>query len=137
MGYRAKIYGYKNMYCPTALVYHVGSGTSGSKYNSFKVKLSARNSVYLNYKNMPLAQLILNFVPLALGWLIKSLFFAKIGFGRDYREGLKEGFQTLSEQKKVPFRLRHLGNYVAIELELIAHTFAYARDWFSRKLGHN
>ena len=122
------------MYCPTALVYHVGSGTSGSKYNSFKVKLSARNSVYLNYKNMPLAQLILNCVPLALGWLVKSLFFAKIGFGKDYREGLKEGFQTLPEQKKVPFRLRHLGNYVTIELELIAHTFAYAKDWFSRRL---
>ena len=116
VGYRAKIYGYRNIYCPTAKVYHVGSGTSGSKYNSFKVKLSARNSVYLNYKNMPLAQLILNCVPLALGWLVKSLFFAKIGFGKDYREGLKEGFQTLPEQKKVPFRLRHLGKYVTIEL---------------------
>lgn len=69
VGYRAKIYGYKNMYCPTALVYHVGSGTSGSKYNSFKVKLSARNSVYLNYKNMPLLQLILNFLPLFLGYV--------------------------------------------------------------------
>ena len=136
VGYRARIYGYRNVYCPTAKVYHVGSGTSGSKYNSFKVKLSARNSVYLNYKNMPLAQLILNCVPLALGWLVKTIFFMKIGFGKDYREGLKEGFQTLPEQKKVPFRLRHLGNYIKIELELIAHTFAYAKDWFSRKLGH-
>ena len=60
LGYRAKIQGYRNVYCPTAKVYHVGSGTSGSKYNSFKVKLSARNSVYVNYKNMPLPQLILN-----------------------------------------------------------------------------
>ena len=75
-------------------------------------------------------------IPLALGWLVKSIFFMKIGFGKDYREGLKEGFQTLSRQKKVPFRLRHLGNYIKIELELIAHTFAYAKDWFSRKLGH-
>lgn len=40
LGYRAKIQGYRNVYCPTAKVYHVGSGTSGSKYNSFKVKLS-------------------------------------------------------------------------------------------------
>lgn len=134
IGYRARIYGYRNMYCPTALVFHVGSGTSGSKYNSFKVRLSARNSVYLNYKNMPLAQLILNFLPLALGWCIKSLFFTKIGFGKDYRDGLREGFRTMKAQKKVPFRIRHLGNYVQIELELIAYTFAYARDWFSRKL---
>ena len=68
VGYRAKIFGYRNMYCPTALVYHVGSGTSGSKYNSFKVKFSARNNVYLNYKNMPLLQLLVNFLPLLGGY---------------------------------------------------------------------
>ena len=50
VGYRARIAGYDNIYCPAALVWHVGSGTSGSKYNSFKVKLAARNNVYLNYK---------------------------------------------------------------------------------------
>ena len=35
VGYRAMIAGYDNIYCPHAVVYHVGSGTSGSKYNSF------------------------------------------------------------------------------------------------------
>lgn len=134
IGYRAKIYGYRNMYCPTALVYHVGSGTSGSKYNSFKVKLSARNSVYLNYKNMPLLQLVINAVPLILGYCVKSLFFAKIGFGKDYRAGITEGLRTLGTQKKVPFRLCHLANYIKIELELIIHTLSYAKDWFNRKL---
>ncbi|MGF0031929.1 glycosyltransferase family 2 protein [Bariatricus sp. SGI.154] len=133
VGYRAKIYGYKNMYCPTALVYHVGSGTSGSKYNSFKVKLSARNNIYLNYKNMPIVQLILNFLPLLAGYLVKYAFFIKIGFGKDYKEGIKEGLQTMKAQKKVKFRLRHLDNYVRIELELIANTFAYAKDWITRK----
>ena len=68
MGYRAKIYGYRNIYCPTAKVYHVGSGTSGSKYNSFKVRLAARNNLYLNYKNMPLPQLAVNSLPIALEW---------------------------------------------------------------------
>ena len=60
VGYRAKIAGYYNLYCPSAKVFHVGSGTSGSKYNSFKVKLAARNNVYLNYKNMPAPQLLIN-----------------------------------------------------------------------------
>lgn len=133
VGYRAKIYGYKNMYCPTALVYHVGSGTSGSKYNSFKVKLSARNNIYLNYKNMPIVQLILNFIPLLAGYLVKYAFFIKIGFSKDYKEGIKEGLQTMKAQKKVKFRLRHLDNYIRIELELIANTFAYAKDWITRK----
>ena len=67
VGYRARIEGYDNVYCPAAVVYHVGSGTSGSKYNSFKVKLAARNNVYLNYKNMPLLQLFINAVPIAAG----------------------------------------------------------------------
>ena len=63
VGYRAKIYGYDNIYCPAAKIFHVGSGTSGSKYNSFKVKLAARNNVYLNYKNMPAGQLLMNAIP--------------------------------------------------------------------------
>ena len=134
VGYRAKIYGYKNTYCPTALVYHVGSGTSGSKYNSFKVKLSARNNIYLNYKNMPILQLILNFFPLFTGYVVKYAFFIKKGFGKDYKEGIIEGLQTMKAQKKVKFQLRHLTNYIKIELELIIHTFAYVKDWTTRKI---
>ena len=134
VGYRAKIYGYKNTYCPTALVYHVGSGTSGSKYNSFKVKLSARNNIYLNYKNMPILQLILNFFPLLTGYVVKYAFFIKKGFGKDYKEGIIEGLQTMKAQKKVKFQLRHLTNYIKIELELIIHTFAYVKDWTTRKI---
>ena len=134
VGYRAKIYGYKNTYCPTALVYHVGSGTSGSKYNSFKVKLSARNNIYLNYKNMPFLQLILNFIPHFLGCVVKYLFFMRKGFGKDYACGIKEGLSHAREQKKVAFKLRHLPNYILIEFELILHTLSYARDWFTRKL---
>ena len=69
----------------------MGSGTSGSKYNSFKVKLAARNNVYLNYKNMPLFQLLLNALPIGLGMAVKFGFFKKIGFAKDYAEGVKEG----------------------------------------------
>ncbi|SHK15766.1 glycosyltransferase family 2 protein [Hespellia stercorisuis] len=134
IGYRARIYGYQNMYCPTALVYHVGSGSSGSKYNTFKVKLSSRNSIYLNYKNMPVLQLALNILPLSFGYFVKYLFFCKIGFGNDYKEGLKEGLNTLHKCKKVPFRLRHLPFYFLIEWDLIRYTFSYIKDWFSRKL---
>ena len=91
VGYRARIAGYDNVYCPAAIVWHVGSGTSGSKYNSFKVKLAARNNVYLNYKNMPYPQLLVNAVPIAAGLFLKYLFFKKIGYEKDYIEGLKEG----------------------------------------------
>ena len=53
LGWRARIAGWKNIYEPKAKVLHVGSGTSGSRYNEFKVHLSSRNSIYMAYKNMP------------------------------------------------------------------------------------
>ena len=136
IGYRARIYGYKNRYCPSAVVRHVGSGTSGSKYNSFKVRLSARNSVWLVWKNMPLPQIVLNSLPLSAGYLVKALFFYKIGFGKDYIQGLREGLQNLRHCRRVPFRFRHLVSYIRIEADLARYTADYARDWFSRKLLH-
>ena len=88
VGWRAKLYGYDNVYCPDAAVYHVGSGTSGSRYNSFKVRLAARNCIYLNYKNMPGWQILLNAPFLLAGIFVKYLFFVKNGFGGDYVSGL-------------------------------------------------
>ncbi|MEG0722436.1 MAG: glycosyltransferase family 2 protein, partial [Lachnospiraceae bacterium] len=134
IGYRAKIYGYQNLYCPTALVYHVGSGTSGSKYNDFKVGLSARNSIYLNYKNMPFLQLVINALPLLTGYIIKYFFFQKKGFAKAYQKGIYEGIHTLSACKKVPFSIKHLPHYFNIEWELLQNTFAYTVDWVKRKL---
>ncbi|MDW2799623.1 glycosyltransferase family 2 protein [Clostridium boliviensis] len=134
VGYRARIWGYENWYCPKAVVYHVGSGTSGSKYNSFKVKLAARNNLYLNYKNMPLLQLILNLIPLLAGMAVKYLFFRRIGFASDYIEGVKEGIRTLKKTKKVRFQMSRFGNYIRIEGELIFGTFIYVWEFLKRKL---
>jgi len=134
VGYRARIAGYDNIYCPAALVWHVGSGTSGSKYNSFKVKLAARNNVYLNYKNMPCLQLIINAIPIAAGIFVKYSFFRKLGFGKDYLEGLKEGIRTAKKCKKVAYRPERLKNYLAIELELLAGTFLYVYEFAVRQI---
>lgn len=132
VGYRAKIAGYYNRYCPAAVVYHVGSGTSGSRYNSFKVKLAARNNVYLNYKNMPALQLLVNAVPIGMGMIGKYFFFKKRGFAADYLAGLKEGIMTAHQAKKVPYQKNHLQNYLAIEWELICGAAIYIYE-FSRR----
>ena len=134
VGYRAKIAGYYNRYCPSAVVYHVGSGTSGSKYNSFKVKLAARNNIYLNYKNMPLLQLLFNLPFLLAGTGIKYLFFKKMGYGADYAEGFCEGIKTLGTCKKVAFRTEHIGNYLQIEWELFTGTLLYVWEFLKRRL---
>ena len=133
VGYRAKIAGYHNRYCPKAVVYHAGSGTSGSKYNSFKVRLAARNNVYLNYKNMPAWQLLFNSFPIAAGICVKYAFFKKKGFEKDYLAGLEEGFKTARKCRKVPYRSENLINYLAIQWELIAGTAVYIWEFSKRQ----
>lgn len=133
--YRAKIYGYHNRYCPSAVVYHVGSATSGSKYNGFKVKLAARNNIYLNYKNMPLGQLLVNGLPLIAGICVKYGFFKKIGFGKEYLAGIREGFATMRSCRKVAYSSEHLQNYLSIQWELMMGTCIYVYEFLCRQLG--
>lgn len=134
IGYRARLAGYDNVYCPKARVYHVGSGTSGSKYNSFKVRLAARNNVYLNYKNMPNWQLALNALPIALGMAVKYRFFKGLGFEKDYVDGVKEGWKTRKKCLRAVDKPEMRKHCLAIEGELAAGTFLYVWEFFNRKV---
>ena len=49
---RSKINGYRNLLCPQAIVYHIGSATSGSRHNEFKVRLAARNNIWTVYDGL-------------------------------------------------------------------------------------
>ncbi len=118
VGYRARIRGLTNMYAPKAVVYHAGSATTGSRYNAYKVKQAARNSVYVLYKNMPLAQLVLNLPFWLAGFIIKALYFAKKGFAAQYISGIIDGCRICTRDKKVPFKAENTANYVRIQLEL-------------------
>lgn len=133
VSYRAKIYGYHIRYCPAAVVYHVGSGTSGSKYNSFKVRMTVRNNLYLNYKNMPPLQMLLNALPLLAGVAVKYIFFKKRGFEKDYVDALREGMKTLRQCKKVPYNPDHLRNYLSIQWELMSGTVLYIYEFLRRQ----
>ncbi len=122
VGYRARIFGYRNVIEPAAVVYHVGSGSTGSRHNAFKVTYSSRNNVYLAYKNMPFFQLLLNLPLLLAGFLVKFLFFCTKGLGKTYAAGLWQGIKLCMSQKgrahKVPFRCKNLGHYAKIQWEL-------------------
>lgn len=124
---RALINGYRNIYCAESIVYHIGSGTSGSRYNEFKVRLAARNNVWTVYKNLPVPQKILNIGFLTIGFLIKYIFFIKKGFGPIYLSGLKEGIKTRSKVKKVNFKSENTKNYFKIEWKLIKNTINFLR----------
>lgn len=134
IGYRAKIAGYDNIYCPKALVFHVGSGTSGSKYNPFKVRLAARNQIYVNYKNMPFFQLLFNFPGILTGILLKYGFFKKLGFEKEYMEGIKEGIATMRQCRKFPWNPANFCRYLIIEWELFAATFLYVYEFSCRQI---
>ncbi|MGN0349744.1 MAG: glycosyltransferase family 2 protein [Roseburia sp.] len=126
LGYRARIYGFFNRYAPAAKVYHLGSATTGTRYNEKKVFLAARNSIFLVYKNMPMAQVLLNVPFLFVGILLKSLFFLKKGLAREYVRGICEGLAQKRKCKKVKFRLENLGNYTVIQIELWINMFRIA-----------
>jgi len=123
IGYRARIMGYTNRYTPDAVVYHAGSGTTGSRYNPFKVRIAARNSWYVIYKNMPTLQIIINLPFILIGFFVKALFFIFKGYGREYLSGMKRGYLMCTDGKKYPYSSRFLKNYVKIQLELWLNLF--------------
>ncbi|MBO5523327.1 MAG: glycosyltransferase family 2 protein [Roseburia sp.] len=128
LGYRAKIMGYRNRYFPGAKVYHVGSATTGARYNEKKVYLAARNSVFVAYKNMPVPQRVVNALFLSVGILIKWLFFCRKGFGKEYRTGIKEGIAACRSLKPVNFSAQPFRRYVELEIELISNSFRVLRE---------
>ena len=129
VSWRARIYGLRNMYVPAAVVRHVGSATSGSVYNEFKVRHASRNSIYLIYKNMPVLQILWNLPFLIPGFLIKMLFFVKRGYGKEYITGLAKGFALCRRDKKVQFCWKHLRSYLKIQWELWVNVIRRAVDF--------
>ncbi len=127
LGYRALIYGYENWYEPNAIVYHAGSAVSGSRHNAFKVRLSARNNIYMLAKNMPFLQIIINLPFLVLGTLIKLLFFFIKGLANEYFQGIIEGFRLAmshpGRNHKVAFAGKHLPSYLLIQWMLWVNIF--------------
>ncbi|MCB9231208.1 MAG: glycosyltransferase family 2 protein [Bacteroidia bacterium] len=73
--WRARNYGYKIMYCPSSVVYHVGGGTL-KKENPRKTFLNAHNSLATLLMNYPMPQALIKvYIRLVLDgvWAAKAL----------------------------------------------------------------
>lgn len=127
MGYRARLYGYRNIFAHKAKVLHVGSGASGSRHNSFKVSLAARNAVFVMYKNFAPWQKAVNFIPALAGILIKALFFASKGLGKDYVKGVFSAAGGLSGIKKTDFGGICADNSREVQKELFGNVMKLLR----------
>lgn len=134
IGYRARIHGYKNLYCANAQVYHIGSATSGGGYTPFKVYLSARNNVFLIYKNMPVLQLILNLPLILVGQLMKYIFYKKVGLEKSYLKGIKDGLDQIKSVEKVVLKQGQLRNVLLIQCWLIKKGVYYSIKKFLKVL---
>lgn len=80
--WRLKNLGYKIMYIPQSIVYHVGGGTLPNN-NPRKLYLNYRNNLFLLYKNLPKGQLTkMLFIRMVLDGLsaLMYLWQGKIGF---------------------------------------------------------
>lgn len=120
LGYRARLFGYRNVMEPGAIVYHAGSASSGSRHNTFKVELTAANNLYLIYKNMPALQVIINLPLIVVGILIKHVFYVKKGLGGAHLKGLLKGFSRIfsNSGKRVRFGRKQALNSLKMQLEL-------------------
>jgi hypothetical protein len=110
LSFRAQLLGFKCLYVPTAVVYHIGAGTSEAKYLDFnetkeilgngklreKTFLLVRNRTYLVIKNMPLV-LILRYFPYIIGGLIISFGYHlfKSGHVKQFLSGIFRGITDI------------------------------------------
>ena len=134
LSYRANLLGYRIYACKDAKCLHVGSATSGGKYNSFKVRLSSRNNIYLIYKNMPFLQILINSPFIIAGTLVKLIYFIRKGFGLDYFFGIFDAIRSLDKIEKCDFSNISIYRFIKIELDLIFNLILYIKNFLNRKI---
>ena len=95
VSFRAQLAGHRCLYVPEAVVYHMGSASTGDKRSATAIRLGTRNSLSLLVKNLPLSavpHLVLFFVS---GQLARLLTAAATGTLRAHLEGLAEAWHRL------------------------------------------
>lgn len=125
LGWRANNAGYKNIFCPRAVCYHICSATTGGRYNDFKSVQSGKNTLLLLYKNQPLLMFIFNLPFIFLGFLPKLAAFVLRGYGKPFLKGTAMAFKAFPSVDKPPFHMRNLKAYFWVEWTMFKNIFVY------------
>lgn len=125
LGWRANNLGYKNIFCPKAICYHICSATTGGRYNDFKALKSGQNTLLLLYKNQPLLMLILNSPFIFLGFLPKLAAFYLRGYAKPFLAGTRRAFTLFKSVYKPPFHFANLTSYLWVEWTMFKNIFTY------------
>jgi GT2 family glycosyltransferase len=110
LSFRAQLAGHHCFYVPGAVVYHMGSASTGGKRSPTATRLGTRNSLGLLVKNLPLSAVphILPFF--VLGQLARLVTAAATGSLRAHLEGLAGAWRhlPLMRQKRTEIQKRKL-----------------------------
>ncbi|HEV8045303.1 MAG TPA: glycosyltransferase family 2 protein [Rubrobacter sp.] len=96
LSFRAQLAGYRCLYVPEAVVYHVGGASTGGKRSPTATRLGTRNSLSLLVKNLP-APLVPGFLPFLLAGQLSRLLVtaASAATLRAHLEGLAQAARLL------------------------------------------
>ncbi len=95
LSFRAQLAGYRCRYVPEAVVYHMGSASTGGKRSPTATRLGTRNSFSLLVKNLPLSA-VPHVAPFFLaGQLVRLLTAAATGSLRAHLDGLAGAWRHL------------------------------------------
>jgi GT2 family glycosyltransferase len=95
LSFRAQLAGYRCYYVPGAVVYHMGSASTGGKRSPTATRLGTRNSFSLLVKNLPLS-VVPHVLPFfVLGQLARLFTAAATGSLRAHLEGLAGALRHL------------------------------------------
>lgn len=123
--FRAQLAGFKCVFVPKAVVYHIGSATSGKK-SAFAFKMMIKNHFHLIHKNFPISMLITK---------LPKIFYSEFRFfGVALRDGfVKEYFwaigKSLLEYPKMLHKRKYIQGHRKVSLDylnsIIDKDFAY------------
>jgi GT2 family glycosyltransferase len=88
LSFRAQLAGYRCFYVPGAVVYHMGSASTGGKRSPTATRLGSRNSFSLLVKNLPLSAVPRVLPFFIAGQLVRLITAASTGSLRAHLEGL-------------------------------------------------
>lgn len=95
VSFRAQLAGYRCLYVPKAVVYHVGSASTGGKRSPTATRLGTRNGILLLVKNLP-APLLARWLPSIVAGQISRLLVTAFSPG-----GLRAHLSGLAEVRKM------------------------------------
>lgn len=113
---RANRAGLRCWYVPEARVYHIGSATTGSKFNDFTIRLSTRNSFFVLLKNYHLSLFLRFFPVICIYQFFWLLFVIKKHQLRPYMKGIIEAVGKISLMREEYRQSRELDHKTTAEL---------------------